>query len=463
MVRRVTTVRPAAWSALLAVTVAGTALVWHLLACVESPMAFSPDGRQLAFVTLEPYEADHDDLTAGAYAFRLLAIDKDGQLRTIEQTTTHMLTAPVYTPDGKSLCYLRAPMLTAELREQVEKHVEQNDQALQGIKDFVWPPPYASDTPPAGPQDRAVPSLDCLLKNTDQLRARPWVNCQLVVRDAASDAVRSTIPVRLPILSFEAGYLMAYVLLRPQFDPAGEWLYVCAGGAALAINPQSGEQRILSATATVGSLAPDGKWLAVIDKELLGFVRTDGEVTVCRRWEKPPCLAGFGWFDANTLAVLSPESEKDAMTLDLIAPDGRVRRTVALSLPAIGDAKDSGPMLAIAPDGQHLVVAVDSDAYFCQADGKVLHHLHVEGEHLAQPTFSPDSKRVALKHLAESPIAGEPAGDASAAPSPAATSASCSYTRTTEIIFFTPGGEELKRIAIPPIDPATTRPAGEEG
>ena len=64
--------------------------------------------------------------------------------------------------------------------------------------------------------------------------------------------------------------------------------------------------------------------------------------------------------------------------------------------------------------------------YFLNIDGKVLHHLHYsKKECLVQPTFSPNSQKIAFKYMTEG------------------------HTRVTEIVYFTPQGKELTRVKIP--------------
>ena len=70
MVRPMNDVRTPGWKAILAVTVAAGALLWHVLACTESPMAFSPGGKDLAFVTMNPYDRQDVHL-AGKRLYRL--------------------------------------------------------------------------------------------------------------------------------------------------------------------------------------------------------------------------------------------------------------------------------------------------------------------------------------------------------------------------------------------------------
>ena len=56
-----------------------------------------------------------------------------------------------------------------------------------------------------------------------------------------------------------------------------------------------------------------------------------------------------------------------------------------------------------------------------------------------RPTFTPDSKRVAFKYLTEKD----------------------ELARTSAIVFFTPEGKEVGRVAIPAAKPPASKPAGE--
>ena len=83
-------------------------LLWHVLACTESPMAFSPDGQSLAFVTMEPYEGEGNPGLAGPHCYRLMVVGNRQELRVLEEITNVMLTAPALSPDGSQLCYVRS-------------------------------------------------------------------------------------------------------------------------------------------------------------------------------------------------------------------------------------------------------------------------------------------------------------------------------------------------------------------
>jgi hypothetical protein len=98
MVRHVVAARPRRWMALLAILIAGGGLLWHILACMESPMAFSPDGKTLAFVTMEPLGDIDKQPLPGEHAFRLMVLTQDRKIRVLEQSVDEMLTAPGFSP-----------------------------------------------------------------------------------------------------------------------------------------------------------------------------------------------------------------------------------------------------------------------------------------------------------------------------------------------------------------------------
>jgi len=87
------------------------------------------------------------------------------------------------------------------------------------------------------------------------------------------------------------------------------------------------------------------------------------------------------------------------------------------------------------------LIANQHDTFFLKSDGTLIKHWNGESEQLVQPTFAPDSQRVAFKLMPKEEGA---------------------YPRAAAIVFCTPAGEEVSRVAIPKIDPATTRPTGEQ-
>ena len=120
------------WKSLLAIFVGAGALLWHVLACVDSPMAYSPDGKNLAFTVAQPLP-DFDDGFNENVIFRLMVLSNGNDLRTVEETSKFILTGPAYSPDGKQLCYLRLPPPSAVNSEYKEKLKAQHDKIRAAI------------------------------------------------------------------------------------------------------------------------------------------------------------------------------------------------------------------------------------------------------------------------------------------------------------------------------------------
>ena len=102
MVQQMNQPTPKNWKAVLAIIIAGGALLWHIMACTESPMSYSPDGKNLAFVVMEP-KADFEDLYKDTATFRLMVCSDNKTIHTVEETSEYILTGPAYSPDGKYL------------------------------------------------------------------------------------------------------------------------------------------------------------------------------------------------------------------------------------------------------------------------------------------------------------------------------------------------------------------------
>lgn len=433
--------------ALIVVFVGGIAVVWHILACQESPMSFSPAGDRLALTVMEPY--DYDNLILqGHHAWRLLVLDQGQRLRTVETSITHMLTGPVYSPDGKSLCHLRIPLLSQEASERLKEEVRKRRDQPAGPEEFHWPndpapPREPGDNPPAAPFDLTLPPAQAVVDFAQQAETYPPVPATLVVRDGVTDAVLSEARVELPITPEDGDWAMAYVTLRPQYTPDGQWVCFSAGGVAFAVNVITRAQHILAVGAPVATLSPDGKTLAFLtarnEETVLGFMQTDGQAATYRRWHKNVSPGGLTWSDAQTVALLEPKSD-DTQWVHLVRKDGTLRRSIRLRIHAPGTdkEKDNQGQLAISPDRRYLVVGFGKDVFFMRIDGTLCRHWHDEEAALAQPAFSPDSRKVAFKRMTEQDQ---------------------KELRSAEIVFFTPEGKELSAVAIAPLEPGTTRPS----
>jgi hypothetical protein len=290
-----------------------------------------------------------------------------------------------------------------------------------------------------------LPPLDNVEIALRNVSTSPSVPAEIVVRDALTDAVLSRCRVGLPIFdkedkSIEMSLQMTYLMTRLEYDPAGRWVYFCTRNLALAVNPATGDQRSLAVPAMTARLSPDGKTLAVLQKGAIGFVGTDGRKATYVRLENTPAFNGLAWVDNATLAMLRApvDSEKQrnaSAVLERIAVDGRALGSQIITLPGpTGD--DMTVELAMGADGKHMVISYAKQVYFMRRDGTVLKTWGNEKKTLVRPTFSPDSRRVAFKFRE-----GENDGQVSA------------------IVFFTPEGKELSRVAIPAIPAGTTRPA----
>ena len=456
MVRQLTA-RPRTWTAALAILVAGGAIVWHILACTESPMAFSPDGKQLAFVTMEPYGGDEPQI-ADQHVFRLMVLGEDQKLRTLETTSKQMLSAPAYSPDGKHLCYVRIRQMTEAGWKQFKKALDERPQTLAPPDSKAWAEPAttqpgtavsqaasspATTGPAEGTKDLSLPSYTTIQETVANLMSFGFVPADLVVRDAKTDRIISTTSIGLTALGKDGptGYFVTYATLRPQYSPDGKWIYLCAGNVVSGINPATGEQRIVSVVAPIAALSPDGETLAILAEQSIGFAQTDGSSALYKRWDKGISYSGLTWLDRRTVAVLEPaKTDQDPVRVHLLGQDGSIKRSITLDLkePQAGKDQDAGE-LAIAPNGKNIVIAYEHDTYFLDAEGKLLAHWHHENDGMVQPTFSPDSSRVACKYMTEK---GTPA-----------------YPRAAAIVFFTPDGKEQSRVSIPPADPPTTQPS----
>ncbi len=452
MVRQVESAGTPGWKGILAVAVAGGVLLWHLLACTESPMAFSPSGKDLAFVTMEPFDSESAGV-AGHQNYRLMVLTGARKLRVVEETNQHMLSAPAYSPDGKHLAYLRIPLLTEPQAKARQEHARKKeklwDELMSSLRQAPATAPASRPSPTwPGPDEvetehLMLPPVDLFAELIKNATTRGHLAGVLVVRDAKTDAVVSTMPVRLPVEEKASEtYLLLYMFLRPQYGREGKVIYLCTARGVMALAPGSKKQRLLGAPATVGCLSPDGRTMALAHERMLAFIRTDGQSATYRRWPKEEKISplGLAWKDAQTLALLAErkKDKKRVHVLHLVKSDGTVVDSRPLRITLKGD-EPGFVALALAPDQRHSVVCSGSEVLFLARDGKVLRHWKADNdkELMYNPTFAPDGKRVAFKHMREKD----------------------DKKRAGWIVYFTPEGKEITRVEIP-LSKLATRPAG---
>jgi hypothetical protein len=417
---------------------AGGAVIWHLLACVESPMAFSPDGKRLAFTIIEPYPDEQEDWKNRARStYRVLSLEDGRTLRVIEETADALLTAPGWSPDGKELCYLRIPLLTDEEHAQRRKLKEDSGSPapLHGDDEYLL----------------EVKEFEQRLRRSES----PPRPAFLVVRDAATMAVLRTTRLALWGVSREEE-LPAYLLSKPS---CGRPSFHNAGGLLYAVDSDT-QSLLASGVFAATALAPDGRTLAAlgVKGEQVFLISPEGNMLRRIQPEREASWDGLAWVDARTLAVLGGDSDKRMARImfkridDIPSPE---------SIKFIRPNSPEGQMgeLAVSPDGRHLVVSYGSTVLFMDGSGRLLDTWVSPysdlpdpgaGGWLVQPVFTPDSRFVALKRVvrdeelripefvrvsvAEDVVCGNVSSKVMA--------------RTTEIVFFTPDGKESRSIPI---------------
>jgi hypothetical protein len=243
--------------------------------------------------------------------------------------------------------------------------------------------------------------------------------------------------------------LMAYLLTRLQYAPDGQWIHYCVGGAAMAVNPVANQRRVCAVPARLTALSEDGKILATLstdtalpvsdERAAIGFHWTDGSRSIhVNLADAPATLGGLTWLDKRTVGLLTADDENDLFMLQRVRTDGTVGKTTTLALPEKIKVDDKETtQLAVSPNGKCLVLARGPDVFFMRTDGRLVGQWEGSDEEiLAQPTFTPDSKRVAFKYMREKKDAG---------------------ARVESIVFFTPQGEEESRVKLPPLKTGATQ------
>ncbi len=433
--------------------------------CIEeSPIAFSPDGKTLAFVTAEPHRAQDGGFAAGAQTSRLMLLDEQRKIRVLETATDAMLSAPAFSPDGRRLAYLRVPLQSKEQAEAQQKDFDERVKSLQKLVNPAWMawvtgPQEGAATQPIVPQvqDQALPPLKGTYVAAAMMMLSADTPATLVVRDVRSGQILSSTPLELLMSA------PAYESTQPQFDPDGQRVYLATGNLILAIDLASGAKRVLGSGGGPARLSPDGRMLAMTAGDVLGLIATDGSFALYRRLPASPA-SGLAWIDARTVAVLQDKvkslaaatqlgSEKPAagsqpaatqpagpavFVVQRVRTDGTLQEPAEIPVPELASGAGNINQFAAAPDGRHLVISYGNGVVFGTPEGKTVRYVDVPEMRLEQPAFSPDSSRVVVKVLA---------------------TAEDKSLRTAAIAFYSAEGKELYRVAIPAVEAATTGPA----
>ncbi len=381
-----------------------------------------------------------------------MVLSSDKELQIIEETNSHLLTAPAYSPDGKRLCYLRIPLPSREDDERVKafmvgrnKQYEEMTKARPEGKWVSWVEAGSPKQPPSEPStfgSAMLPELKPLALLVEQhTPGGTLLPAELVVRDTETTEEITTLEVVIPLSDEDRPFSRIYWQTRPQYGPGGEWVYFQLQGFVISVNPSTGERRLWGVSQLTSlPLSPNGKTMAVFLGNTLGFIRTDGNKTVyLRLLNKPTLIGGQAWVDDDTLAVLG-DGNNNQVPLDLFHSDGSLLQSRTLPLVGQGSSADSGE-LAIAPDGKHMAVSFWKHVHFLTTAGQVLGSWQHENDLLVRPSYAPDSRSLAFKYMNDE------------------------ERRATAIVFFTLDGKELSRVPIPAADlealRTTSQPAPE--
>jgi len=401
---------------------------------------------------MDPY--DLNKFSRGEKTYRLLVLGKDGKLREIERSSTHMLAGPGYSHDGKRLAYLRIALptkadveraeafmrLVASEREQ--KH-EPGGQSMASDKDrpkidtqwmFLAPPGTIERAPrPVHESTIAAELSPQGMEVIEKLGHRGVViPAELVVRDVSSGAVTAKVAVDSALLGPKnnEAYVFAYLLDRAQFLPDGKRIFAYAFPFSIAASVPDGKLELF-AYGWHGSLSPDGRQLASLWLEKppsLRVAATDGSRAIQVPLPGDASMSGLAWIDNQTLAVLEKiGSAENSPRLWIYSADGALRESRTLAPAGKPDKENSGE-LATSPDGHYLVASAGDAVQFLDRSGRVLGTWESEQNFLVQPTFTPDSKQVAFKLVSKN------------------------AKRAVAIVFFSPDGRQLSRVPIPLIE-----------
>ncbi|MCE5276863.1 MAG: hypothetical protein ABFD92_13440 [Planctomycetaceae bacterium] len=438
----------------MALSVAMLAVLWHLLACVESPMAFSPDGKTLALTVMD---SSHGKLGSGDAVFRLMVISGREKLVVLEETSEKMLSAPTYTPDGKSLAYVRIPLPTKEQIDAIVQASKEGDEARDAqvakLMALLQPKQKAASSPVTREAATAataasassaklarqeLPPINSMIDLVRNYYAGPEWPCEIVLRDAQSFEIRKVIPFRMHALSYTnkplEGMATAYIFTQPQFSPNGGKIYIASGAEVVAVDLPGGETTLVAAPATLSILSPDGKTLAAVGEKYIAISHLDGDLTVWKHIPDAEALWSIAWMDNKTLGVVRKSGTGYALIG--IGRDGR--ETVQIALP-----EDEKEIYSVArAKAGNMALTAGGKISLLDAKGKTVAKIpEITGQRgkliVSNPTWSDDSKTLAVKLVEK--------GDKEEA--------------TVAVAFFDAAGKPIGRVAIPQAKRPASQPA----
>jgi hypothetical protein len=360
----------------------------------------------------------------------------------VDECTSHMISSPTYSSDGKRIAYMRVKLMT---RLEYAKF----EQSLENL-------PLALDTPVDG-MDMSGPEPVVHEKLKENMKRIPAREAELVIRDAKTFKDIAKHEFEFPVLGSD-GIGRVCSRCNPKFGPGNREVFFSTGETVMAADVKTGKTRTIFPCAHDAVLSPDRKTCAIlINKNTFAFVPTDGSKTVYKkitgefRHKHPPVYA---WSGNKEIVVAEGLMSRPVTQFRMIriGMDGGQKDIDVRKYYHSGIAS-----FALSPNGRHSAISVVSRESFllfldeagkCSREiwpdqivtfegnnKKVQKRAEDRDEFLYHPVFSPDSKHVAVK-LAEE-IEDEDDEDKSG-------------FSTTGIVFFGTDGVEIQRISIPP-------------
>ena len=415
----------------LAIAIVLAGLLWHVLACTESPMAFSPDGKNLVFTVLQPYETKGGNNNTQLCRLMVLttaAAPDAKNLRTLEEGGV-FLTGPSFSPDGTQFCYLRIAVPEAPATAPATPSIRGSATADAPATAPALPPGLIL---PGDPKPGTITGTETI--DTGYIPEKNSGQALLVVRDSATFKIVSTVVVDFSFYPTGDELAHPYLTLRPQYGASKNNIFYTDPFGMHAIDLQERSATVINRRAMCPAISPDHKTLAFVgSKEGKSVVLFTAELASQTERFFPEMVSpsGLFWINNDKLAVLTGDAKNGHQKIVMLARDGKPLTTMDLPEYKATKEEQMGE-LAISPDGQHMIVCYNGLVRFFDAQGKLQHDMSVKDALLAQPTITPDGARIAFKELTTIKN-----GDTE-------------VTQVSAIVFYNFEAKEVARVAIAP-------------
>ncbi len=316
-----------AWIAFVA---AFSCLLIYVMACVMSPPGWSPDSSKIAILVTPPGEGDNPK------EFAIFVYDIAAGSRTLldEVKADGVLSAPAWSPDGKSIAYYKVEPGPSE---QVSPSSEPN--AAPSIRERPL------NTPEDKP-DRSAPSAPAEPLFSEENQMRPSFMFELAEEQVKDKNDVQTFDVKLVIATpdgkkRETLQVMKWVgddedrksmvLMRPTWSPDCKRLFYVRGIAegdsfyiaSIDLSTGATYAHLLGCIATP-AVSPDGKWVAsyLEDDDTLIASRIDG--SLCKyfkldleiKGDGPPML-DFTFWSPDSKKILAVDKDSVLHSIDI--------------------------------------------------------------------------------------------------------------------------------------------------